>query len=115
MSVRRPALSSMLITLRHQNIVQFYGVVVGAHTRAPRWLVMERADKSLAVHLQTALATRGGITLLELVDICVDVLEGLAYLHSIVPSPVIHRCVQPFAPAKCLLRFCLNADDTARR
>ena len=81
----------MLVTLRHQNVVQFYGLVVDVAGR-PQWLVMERADGTLESYLKAAMRSSAhGVTLQELVDVCVDVLEGLVYLHNITPAPVIHR------------------------
>ena len=77
----------MLVTLRHQNIVQFYGLVVDK-AQIPKWLVMECASGTLQGFLLGAI---DGIHLQELVDICVDILEGLAFLHGIAPAAVVHR------------------------
>ena len=69
---------------RHKNLVEF----IGAVPNHPAIIVIEMMDCTLRSALADGTATTNHIH-----PICIDVAEGLAYLHSIQPHPVIHRDV----------------------
>ena len=69
---------------RHRNLVEF----IGAVPDHPAIIVIEMMDCTL----RSALAD-GTATVNHIHSICIDVAEGLAYLHSIQPHPLIHRDV----------------------
>jgi serine/threonine protein kinase len=80
------------------NVVAFHGIVLSAGI--PKYIVTSFATGgSLKNKLQDWRTSQGGITLGQLVDIAVDVLEGLAYLHSLEPEPMILRWVPLLCPA----------------
>ena len=67
---------------RHKNLVEF----IGAVPDHPAIIVTEMMDYDLRFALETEIN-------LDILSICVDVAEGLDYLHGIKPDPVIHRDV----------------------
>ena len=69
---------------RHKNLVEF----VGAVPDHPAIIVIEMMDCTL----RFALSNRSVIPN-HIHSICIDVAEGLVYLHSIQPHPLIHRDV----------------------
>ena len=69
---------------RHRNLVEF----IGAVPDHPAIIVIELMDSTL----RTALANRRA-TSNHIHPISVDVAQGLLYLHSIQPHPLIHRDV----------------------
>ena len=69
---------------RHKNLVEF----VGAVPDHPAIIVIEMMDCTL----RFALSNRSVIPN-HIHPICIDVAEGLVYLHSIQPHPLIHRDV----------------------
>lgn len=78
----------ILASMRHANIVALHGVCYD-HEDHPAYLIME-----LATHgtLQSFLESRPDPLSPEmLLWLCVDVLEGLVYLHTKQPKPIIHR------------------------
>ena len=81
----------MLMALRHDHVVNLFGIMCDPRTRLPNWLVMERADGSLPSYLAWCKQSSGGITMRELTNIALDVLEGMDHLHSMAPRPYIHR------------------------
>ena len=66
---------------RHRNLVEF----IGAVPDHPAIIVIEMMDCTLRSALSDRTATTNHIH-----PICIDVAEGLVYLHSIQPHPVIH-------------------------
>ena len=83
---------SILANLKHVNILPFHGLVLEPTSRTPKWLVTSYATgRTLAHQLVRRREAAGGITLLELVDIMADILDGLAYLHCRKPEPIILR------------------------
>ena len=68
----------------HKNLVEF----IGAVPDHPAIIVIEMMDCTLRSALADGTATTHHIH-----PICIDVAEGLVYLHSIQPHPVIHRDV----------------------
>jgi serine/threonine protein kinase len=70
----------------------FHGLVLDPASNVPQWLVTSYATgKTLAHQLARRRQAAGGITLLELVDVMADILDGLAYLHCRQPEPIILR------------------------
>ena len=69
---------------RHKNLVEF----IGAVPDHPAIILIEMMDCTLRSALSDRKATPKHIH-----PICIDVAEGLAYLHSIQPHPLIHRDV----------------------
>ena len=74
----------IFVQCHHRNLVEFIGVVPDL----PPIVLIEVMDCTL----RSALANRK-ITTNHIHPICIDVAEGLVYLHSIQPHPVIHRDV----------------------
>ena len=69
---------------RHKNLVEF----IGAVPDHPAIIVIEMMDCTLRSALNDGTANLNHIH-----SICIDVAQGLVYLHSIQPHPVIHRDV----------------------
>ena len=69
---------------RHKNLVEF----IGAVPDHPAIIVIEMMDCTLRSALND-----GEVTLNHIHSICIDVAQGLVYLHSIQPHSVIHRDV----------------------
>ena len=67
---------------RHKNLLEF----IGAVPDNPTIIVTEMMDYDLRFALDEKIN-------LDILSICVDVAEGLDYLHGIKPDPVIHRDV----------------------
>ncbi len=87
-----PCPPSILANLKHVNILPFHGLVLEPTSRTPKWLVTSYATgRTLAHQLMRRREAAGGITLLELVDVMADILDGLAYLHCRKPEPIILR------------------------
>ena len=74
----------IFVQCHHKNLVEFIGVVPDI----PAIILIEVMDCTL----QSLLANRK-ITTNQFHPICIDVAEGLIYLHSIQPRPVIHHDV----------------------
>ena len=79
---------------RHKNLVEF----IGAVPDHPAIIVIEMMDCTLRFALSNGTATPNHIH-----PICSNVAQGLAYLHSIQPHPLIHRDVS--APNVLLKAF----------
>jgi len=69
---------------RHKNLVEF----IGAVPDHPAIIIIEMMDCTLRLAL-----SNGSATLNQIHPICIDVAQGLAYLHGIQPNPIIHRDV----------------------
>jgi len=69
---------------RHKNLVEF----IGAVPDHPAIIVIELMDCTLRLALSNGRATPNQIH-----PICIDVAQGLVYLHCIQPNPIIHRDV----------------------
>jgi len=69
---------------RHKNLVEF----IGAVPDHPAIIVIEMMDCTLRLALSNGRATPNHIH-----PICIDVAQGLVYLHGIQPNPIIHRDV----------------------
>ena len=69
---------------RHKNLVEF----IGAVPDHPAIIVIEMMDCTLRFAL-----SNGRVIPNHIHPICIDVAQGLVYLHSIQPHPLIHRDV----------------------
>ena len=74
-----------LAKIRHPNVVQLLGMYVDKQTRLPI-IVMELMHESLS----RLLFRTKSLPLYAEIDICHDVAQALAYLHSFRP-PIVHR------------------------
>lgn len=75
-----------MVRCRHPNIVQFLGYV-----DSPFVIVMEYlANGDLRSYWRSHKVSNG-----HKVQICIDVLRALAYLHNRKPSSIIHRDIKP--------------------
>ena len=70
----------------HKNLVQFIGAVL----EEPVIIVMELMQCTLRNALR-----KGNILPQHIQSVCLDVAEGLCYLHNIKPQPIIHGDVSP--------------------
>ena len=85
-----------LARLRHRNVIEFKGFCLDAATGRPKYIVTELARCSLREYLQqTYPVTTRCASLSEVLDFSRDILEGLVYLHSLRPYPMIHRDLKP--------------------
>ena len=69
---------------RHKNLVEF----IGAVPDHPAIIVIEMMDCTLRLALTNGRATPNHIH-----PICINVAQGLVYLHGVQPNPIIHRDV----------------------
>lgn len=70
----------------HPNIVQIFGYV-----EEPFIIVMEYLSQhNLLFHI-----TKNRLSLVNRIDICLDILKGVEYLHSREPQSIIHRDLKP--------------------
>lgn len=76
-----------LIKIHHPNIVQIFGFV-----EEPFALVMEYLPNKDLLHY---IKYEKKINLQQKVNICIDVLRGLEYLHCRKPKSLIHRDIKP--------------------
>ncbi len=69
--------------------------MLDAVSGAPRWIVLEyAADGTLEQHVGRVCKAQGGLGLGDIVDVGVDILEGLAHLHALQPEGVVVRWVR---------------------
>ena len=76
----------LLEKANHPNIVKFYGAYYDEETGEPI-LVMERMKENLREYL---LRNKGKLSRQKAIEICLSVVRGLRYLHSL-PKPIVHR------------------------
>ncbi len=69
----------------------FHGLVSSGEGAPLRLVTQLATGGDLKKYVGRAKSVRGGISLLQLVDIVTDVCEGLYYLHSLQPEPVVLR------------------------
>ena len=74
---------NMAARLRHPNLIQF----IGATIEGEMMIVMELMATSLRSQLQREMY----FSPLAVKTICLDVAQGLNYLHLIQPDPIVHR------------------------
>ena len=74
----------MMAKCHHKNLVEF----IGAVPEEPAIIVIELMHSTLRSALK-----KGTISLPQVQPACVNIAEGLRYLHNIRPKPIIHRDV----------------------
>ena len=79
--------------LNHPNVVHFIGIFLPPQQSFPV-MIMELMDESLTTYAETG-TEKPGISFTKKIAILHDVAEGLSYLHSRNPAPVIHRDLSP--------------------
>jgi serine/threonine protein kinase len=82
---------NMLASLHHDKILSLRGVCFDAVSGQPKYIVLELASGSLRGYLRS-LGRR--LTLNEFKGFGEDMLDGMSYLHSLVPA-VVHRDLKP--------------------
>lgn len=86
----------ILRSLRHPNIVLFMGVALNAENR---YIVTELMHKSLEwlIHSKKNMNTytlHNSITFEKKLELLLDVIKGMLYLHSLQPV-IVHRDLKP--------------------
>ena len=77
---------NILSKSHHPNIVQIFGYVEN-----PFIIVMEYlSDQDLLYHIR-----KNRLSLVNKINICLDILKGVEYLHTLKPQSVIHRDLKP--------------------
>ena len=76
----------LLEKAENDHVVQFHGAFYDEESREPI-LVMERMHENLLEYLSD---NRGRLSLSRQLQICLEIVKGVHFLHSLVP-PVIHR------------------------
>ena len=74
--------------MHHPNITNIYGATI--NDGLPVQLVMELMEGSLKSVINAASTSRLYLTLREQIDISVDCLSGLDYLHNRIPNALVH-------------------------
>ena len=81
--------TAFLVSLRHRNVVQILGVTTHPVSGLP-CVVTERLLESIAQRRWRDPSSTGHMNLRDVVDVALDVVAGLRYLHEST-SPVAHR------------------------
>nr|CAG4716008.1 unnamed protein product [Naegleria fowleri] len=84
---------SLLGSIRHPNIVQFFGVIISG---PKKFMVVEYLQKGSLDKLINN--SRNGTEVVDLerkVHFLLDIANGMNYLHNLKPNPVIHRDLKP--------------------
>lgn len=76
----------MLIKIKHPNIVQFLGYVGNPFIIVTEYI----SNGDLLKYI-----TNNKFNLKKKIDICLDILEALIYLHNRKPNNIIHRDIKP--------------------
>lgn len=76
----------LMVKVRHPNIVQFLGFVDTPFVMLMEFLPMGDLRMYWRAHK---------VSVGHKIDICIDILRGLGYLHNRKPSAIIHRDVKP--------------------
>ncbi|KAG2379549.1 hypothetical protein C9374_006666 [Naegleria lovaniensis] len=85
--------ASLLGSIRHPNIVQFFGVIIAG---SKKYMVVEYLEKgSLDKLIYNIKLGTERITLHQKIDILLGVAKGMNYLHSLKPRAIIHRDLKP--------------------
>ncbi|KAG2386295.1 hypothetical protein C9374_002741 [Naegleria lovaniensis] len=86
--------ASLLASIRHPNIVQFFGVIVSGSRKYMVVEFMEKKSLDLAIY-----NSKNGIEKLSIfrkIDILLGVAKGMQYLHAMKPfGGIIHRDLKP--------------------
>lgn len=77
---------NILSKSHHPNIVQIFGYVEN-----PFIIVMEYLSNQDLLHY----IWKNRLSLVEKVNICLDILRGVEYLHTLKPQSIIHRDLKP--------------------
>lgn len=83
--------ASLLCRLRHPNVLLFYGAAI---TPQKHYLVveyLERGSLEKLIHEVRRKENPSPIDFCTKIGILIDVTCGMDYLHSLKPSPIIHR------------------------
>ncbi|KAG2382004.1 hypothetical protein C9374_005796 [Naegleria lovaniensis] len=85
--------ASLLGSIRHPNIVQFFGVIIAG---SKKYMVVEYLENgSLDKLIYNVKLGMERITLHQKIDILLGVAKGMNYLHSLKPRGIIHRDLKP--------------------
>ncbi|KAI8529360.1 hypothetical protein RHMOL_Rhmol12G0219400 [Rhododendron molle] len=89
----------VLKSIRHRNLIRIITTCSLPDFKALvlPYTVNGSLDSQLYPHFGTGLSTSGslGLTLIQRVNICSDIAEGMAYLHHHSPVRVLHRDLNP--------------------
>ncbi|KAH6773585.1 Integrin-linked protein kinase family [Perilla frutescens var. hirtella] len=80
---------SLLLSIRHPNVVQFLGAVTQS---SPMMIVTEYLPKG---DLREYLKEKGSLKPAKAVRLAMDVARGMNYLHEHSPGAIIHRDLEP--------------------
>jgi len=80
-----------LARVRHPNVLRFFGVGYAGAPAMPRWIVTERQPQSLHAFIR-APGIQGALDLGGVLLLCLDIADGLAYLHGL---GMVHRDLKP--------------------
>ena len=78
--------------LRHPNICQFLGFYYRSDSPAPVYL-MEKMDTSLRCHVD--ISSKEDFLLSDKLQVLLDTVRGLCYLHNQKPEPLVHHDLTP--------------------
>ncbi|KAG2373298.1 hypothetical protein C9374_012287 [Naegleria lovaniensis] len=94
----------LLSSIRHPNIIQFFGVIL---TGCKKYMVVEFMEKGSLAQLIYQLRTGSQqLSIFGKIDILLGIAKGMNYLHSMKPRGIIHRDLKP---ANILLDQNMNA------
>ncbi|EFC46759.1 predicted protein, partial [Naegleria gruberi] len=83
---------SILYSLRHQNILKFFGIAL---TEDSKYMITEYLENgSLERMIYKLRIGKASLTLKQKLIILQDICSGLEYLHSLEP-PIVHRDLKP--------------------
>ncbi|KAF0983379.1 hypothetical protein FDP41_010444 [Naegleria fowleri] len=85
--------ASLLGSIRHPNIVQFFGIILAS---SKKYMVVEYMERgSLDKLIYNAKHGIEKIDLFRKIDILLGIAKGMNYLHSLQPRGIIHRDLKP--------------------
>ncbi|KAG2370865.1 hypothetical protein C9374_013776 [Naegleria lovaniensis] len=85
--------AAVLGSMRHPNIVQFFGVILAGKNK---YMVVEYLEKGSLDKLIHASKTKvEPLDMYRKIDILLGVAKGMHYLHSLKPKGIIHRDLKP--------------------
>ncbi|KAG2378398.1 hypothetical protein C9374_008541 [Naegleria lovaniensis] len=85
--------AALLSTLRHPNIVNFYGISISDSTKCMvvEYLPMGSLDRLI----YNCKLGNQVLTFSHKLEILLGVAKGMAYMHSLKPNPILHRDLKP--------------------